>query len=79
MLEPSKDLEEIFERAVLLAAHHKHEYLTLEHFLYSLLEDEKFLEVLTSYGAEITTLKEEVNNFISKVNGKCKIQNLNLI
>jgi ATP-dependent Clp protease ATP-binding subunit ClpA len=42
MLEPNQDLERIFERAVHLAMSHKHEYITLEHFLYGLLLDEKF-------------------------------------
>ena len=32
MLEPNKDLEVIFEKAVGIASKNKHEYLTLEHF-----------------------------------------------
>ncbi len=64
MLEPDKNLTDIFEKAVELAVNRKHEYLTLEHFLYSLLDDDKFSEVLKNYGAEISTLKKEVKQFI---------------
>ncbi len=66
MLEPNKDLEVIFERAVTIAAKHKHEYITLEHFLYSLVLDKKFAELLTTYGAEIKDLKDRLENFIDQ-------------
>ena len=49
MLEPSKDLEQIFETAVESAATHKHEYITLEHFLYGMLNNKPFIEILTAY------------------------------
>ena len=66
MLEPNKDLEAIFERAVSVAAKHKHEYITLEHFLYSLVIDKKFNELLNSYGAETKELKLNLENFIEQ-------------
>ena len=66
MLEPNKDLEAIFERAVSVAAKHKHEYITLEHFLYSLVIDKKFNELLNSYGAETKELKANLENFIEQ-------------
>ena len=40
MLQPNKDLEQIFEFAVSLANEHNHEYVTLEHFLHSLVTNE---------------------------------------
>jgi ATP-dependent Clp protease ATP-binding subunit ClpA len=64
VLEPNKDLETIFERAVNLALKRQHEFLTLEHFLYSLVVDKKFCEVLDSYGADTTGLKKNLENFI---------------
>ena len=66
MLEPNKDLETIFERAVTIAAKHNHEYITLEHFLYSLIIDKKFNELLTNYGAEIKDLKENLEKFLQE-------------
>jgi ATP-dependent Clp protease ATP-binding subunit ClpA len=64
MLEPNSDLEGIFERAVLLAAKNQHEYITLEHFLYSLVTDQKFGQLLTDFGAEVEDLKKNLEKFI---------------
>jgi ATP-dependent Clp protease ATP-binding subunit ClpA len=64
MLEPDKSLAAIFEKAVLAAADRNHEYLTLEHFLHSLLDDEKFSEILKNFGTDLLTLKKEVKQFI---------------
>ena len=65
MLEPDKSLAEIFEKAVEVAAEYNHEFLTLEHFLYSLVKNEKFKELLVSYGANVVPLQKELLNFIS--------------
>ena len=59
MLEPNKDLEQIFENAVELATNNKHEYVTLEHFLYSMLNNEPFNELLVNFGADVDHLKED--------------------
>lgn len=64
MLEPDKNLSTIFERAVELAASHKHEYLTLEHFLHSLLDDDTFSQTLKNFGTELNSLKNDVDNFL---------------
>ena len=65
MLEPNKDLANIFEKAVNLSTKHKHEYITLEHFLYSLVTDKKFGDLLQEYGASVDTLKQSLEEFIS--------------
>ena len=64
MLEPNSDLEKIFERAVEVATKNKHEYITLEHFLYSMVTDEKFNELLKEFGAEVDQLKKNLEKFI---------------
>ena len=66
MLEPNSDLEAIFERAVKLAIKNKHEYITLEHFLYSLIIDTKFEQVLGDFGADLKSLKENLEQFIAE-------------
>jgi ATP-dependent Clp protease ATP-binding subunit ClpA len=65
VLEPNKDLETIFEKAVALAAKNKHEFITLEHFLYSLVSDKKFAELLDNYGAKTQELKTNLDKFIT--------------
>jgi ATP-dependent Clp protease ATP-binding subunit ClpA len=64
MLEPNKDLENIFENAIQIAASHKHEYITLEHFLFSMLNNDNFNDLLKSYGTNTTTFKEQVEYYI---------------
>jgi ATP-dependent Clp protease ATP-binding subunit ClpA len=65
MLEPNSDLEHIFERAVQVAMTHKHEYITLEHFLYGLLADEKFSKKLSDFGSDTKQLKDEITEYIT--------------
>ncbi len=64
MLEPNNDLEGMFERAIEVAAKHKHEYITLEHFLYSMITDENFKGMLKDFGAEVELLKKSLEKFI---------------
>jgi len=66
MLQPNKDLEQIFESAVNLAGEHHHEYITLEHFLHSLCTNDSFAKILTNFGADVKTLTEDVKKFIEE-------------
>jgi len=66
MLEPNSELEQIFERAVTIASKNQHEYITLEHFLYSMVLDQKFNQLLTNYGAEVKQLQKSLEKFISE-------------
>ena len=65
MLEPDKDLEKIFEQAIQVASLNKHEYVTLEHFLYSMLNNDTFSAVLKDFGADVKSLKDDIENYIS--------------
>jgi ATP-dependent Clp protease ATP-binding subunit ClpA len=65
MLEPNEDLEKIFEKAVLLAMDHKHQYITLEHFLYSMINDEQFGKILIDYGTNVDDMKAKLINYIN--------------
>jgi ATP-dependent Clp protease ATP-binding subunit ClpA len=66
MVEPSKELENIFHYTVKLAADHQHEYITLEHFLCGLLNDENFTKILKSFGTDVDPFKKNVQNYIKK-------------
>jgi ATP-dependent Clp protease ATP-binding subunit ClpA len=65
MLEPNQELERIFERAIKVAMNNKHEYITLEHFLYGLLLDEKFEKTLVLFGADAEKLKLEIGAYVN--------------
>ena len=65
MLEPDKDLEKIFEHAVQVASVNKHEYITLEHFLFSMVSHDAFAKILEAFGTDVKTFKEDLENFIT--------------
>ena len=65
MLEPNKDLEKIFEQAVQLATTNHHEYVTLEHFLYSMLNNESFAKILEAFGTDVKQFREDIENYIN--------------
>ena len=64
MIEPSNDLQEIFERSLELAKTHDHEYITIEHLVYSLVHHASSNELLTEFGADIEFLKTNLKDFI---------------
>ena len=64
MLEPNDDLEHIFEKAVMVALEHKHQYITLEHFLFSMVKDGTVGRILTDYGTNVSDLESKLENYI---------------
>tara|TARA_R110000851_G_scaffold333252_1_gene511750 strand:- start:533 stop:2782 length:2250 start_codon:yes stop_codon:yes gene_type:complete len=73
MVEPSKELAAAFESAVSLAVKHRHEYVTLEHLLYSMLEDETFVEGIKQYGANAKLIQTEVETAINTTMDDIKV------
>ena len=66
MLQPNKDLEQIFESATALAGEYQHEYVTLEHFLYGMVTNESFAKILTSFGADVKSLTNDLSKFLKE-------------
>jgi ATP-dependent Clp protease ATP-binding subunit ClpA len=64
MLTPSKDLEQIFENAVLEASKHHHEYVTLEHILYAMVTYKPFSEMLETFGVNCKDISDDLDKFI---------------
>ena len=60
----SQNLEKTLKNAYQLASTNKHEFVTLEHLLISLVEDSDSIDVLKACGVDLKLLKEELNNFI---------------
>jgi len=77
MLEPNSDLEAVFDRAVKIAAKNKHEYITLEHFLYSLIIDSKFEQLLGDFGADLESLKTNLETYIATKLTEIVVEDLN--
>ena len=62
----SQKLEQILNRAIKRANEKRHEFLTLENVLLSMIEDETVTEVLTDCGANLTDLRKELTKFLNE-------------
>jgi ATP-dependent Clp protease ATP-binding subunit ClpA len=62
----SQKLEQILNKAIKLANEKRHEFLTLENVLLSMLEDETVIEILNDCGANLNDLKTDLGNFLNE-------------
>ena len=60
----SQNLEKTLREAYQLATTYKHEFVTLEHLLFSLLEDQDAVSLLKACAVDISNLKDSVEKFI---------------
>lgn len=63
----TRELEETLSYAVDEAVKYKHEYVTLEHLLYALLEDTAAREVLYNCGAKIEEIAKSLEEYFTDV------------
>jgi len=66
MLLPNQDLSDIFDFSIQVALDNKHEYITLEHFLYSMVSHESFSESLADLDIDVDSLREDLEKYISQ-------------
>jgi len=59
-------LEESLQRSIDFAAQNKHEHVTIEHLLISLLDDKDAYKVLIASSVDVNLLKSELTDFINK-------------
>ena len=64
MLEANEGLEKIFEDAVKEAEKRKHEYVTIEHVLLSLIKDKQIGTVLTDFKVNVGALIKDVQDYL---------------
>jgi ATP-dependent Clp protease ATP-binding subunit ClpA len=64
MVEPSDHLQAVFEKAIETAKKLHHEYLTIEHLLFSMLAEDSFSNVITGYGANVADLKKNLADYL---------------
>ena len=60
----SKDLEVTLNEAFKDARAKRHEFMTVEHLLFALLDNAQAIEVLTNVGADLDILKSDLQEFI---------------
>jgi ATP-dependent Clp protease ATP-binding subunit ClpA len=64
MVEPSNELQLVFEKAIDVAKKLKHEYLTIEHLLFAMLCEESFTNCVHGYGADPEFIKKNIENYL---------------
>ena len=74
MVEPSKALELVFNKAVKDAQKLQHEYVTLEHLVFAMLCSEEFEKVLEGYGIDPAFIKTNLENHLKTSCDEIKIE-----
>ena len=64
MIEPSQNLQQIFDNAVSVAKQLQHEYITVEHLVYSIMCDQESFQVLENYGADANFIKTNLDHYL---------------
>lgn len=62
----SQELQITFSLAVGEAKRRRHEYVTVEHFLYAFIHDETGIEIIRSCGGDIEELRKSLEDFFDK-------------
>ena len=73
MVEPSDNLQAVFEQAIETAKKLHHEYLTIEHLLAAMLSDENFTNSIQGYGSNPDTLKNSLNDYLQNKCGEITV------
>ena len=64
MIEPSNDLQKVFENAVNVAQQLDHQYVTIEHLVYSIMHHQPSYELLESAGADANFIKTNLDHYL---------------
>jgi ATP-dependent Clp protease ATP-binding subunit ClpA len=64
MVEPSDELQLVFEKSIEVAQKLKHEYLTIEHLLFAMLLEESFVNCLNGAGADSDFLRKNLEHYL---------------
>jgi ATP-dependent Clp protease ATP-binding subunit ClpA len=73
MVEPSDNLQAVFEQAIETAKKLHHEYLTIEHLLAAMLSDETFTSSLQGYGSDPSLLKNSLTDYLQNKCGEITV------
>jgi len=64
MVEPSEELQLVFDKAIKDAQKLQHEYVTVEHLLFSMMCSENFYNILKGYGADVEYIKANLEHYL---------------
>jgi len=64
MIEPSKQLQKIFDASVVVAQNHTHTHITIEHLVYSIFADPDTAGGLQEFGADVDFIKKNLEHYL---------------
>jgi ATP-dependent Clp protease ATP-binding subunit ClpA len=64
VIEPSTHLQEIFENSIVSAKELGHEYITIEHIIFSVMNDKETYTLLESFGADVKFIKTNLEHYL---------------
>jgi ATP-dependent Clp protease ATP-binding subunit ClpA len=64
MVEPSDQLQVVFDKAVNDCKKLSHEYVTLEHLVFAMLCEEKLFEIIKNYGGDAEYIKTNLEHYL---------------
>jgi ATP-dependent Clp protease ATP-binding subunit ClpA len=64
MVEPSTELQLVFDKCIKDAQKLQHEYVTAEHLLFAMLCEENFVNLLNLYGADVEYIKSNLEHHL---------------
>ena len=75
MVEPGEELKLVFDKAIIDAKKLKHEYITIEHILFSMMCSETFFGIIKGYGADADYIKTNLEHHLKDKCDELKIEN----
>jgi len=76
MVEPSDNLQAVFEKAIETAKKLHHEYLTIEHLLFAMLLEDTFSKTVQGYGANVDDLKKNLATYLENKCGEITVEDV---
>jgi len=64
MVEPSKQLQLVFDKAVDVSKKLNHEYVTIEHLLFAMLCEDSFAKIMEGFGADHEFIKKNLEHYL---------------
>jgi ATP-dependent Clp protease ATP-binding subunit ClpA len=74
MIEPSSNLNKIFDQAVIIATDLKHEYITVEHLICAMMNDAETYKFIKDFGADAAFIKSNIDHYIKSNLDDIKVQ-----
>ena len=76
MVEPSDHLQAVFEKAIDTAKKLHHEYLTIEHLLFAMMNEESFSGLIEGFNHRSAQLKSDLADYLQNKCGEITVQDV---